>query len=262
MEINEDLKKRKPSQLFNFEPDCEEPVKKQKLADMPKHMISDFTMTLAAPRRSGKTHFIIMLLGLIINSYDKIFIFSPSLDFSADFQEFADNPKVELVTDPDENLIKGIFKNCAEAQRQAVNNERQQKRKLRGYKVLTVFDDMIDSGLFHFGGLLDKFAERGRHIKLTLVASAQRISAISRSIRLNSDYFIIFSPYSISELEQFIEQFVSKSFRKEIRLKIAEIFETPYNFLIVDNTEKNPRKKLKVSNADSFMKGILTPLLE
>jgi hypothetical protein len=122
-------------------------------------------------------------------------------------------------------------------------------------RTLLILDDCIDSGVMNFRGTVDRFAERGRHINISTIISSQRISAVSRSIRLNSDYFIIFSPYSISEMEQYLEQFVPRDRRKETRIHLLEVFETPYQFILLDNAEKNPSKKLKVSNADWFVKG-------
>jgi hypothetical protein len=121
-------------------------------------------------------------------------------------------------------------------------------------ETLVILDDCIDSNLFSFRGTVDKIAERGRHINLSGVVSSQRISAISRSIRINSDIFLIFCPYQARELEQFVEQFVFRDQRKAIYETMREIFDVPYRFLFVDNLEKNMRKKLKTSIAQDFIK--------
>jgi hypothetical protein len=121
--------------------------------------------------------------------------------------------------------------------------------------MLLILDDCIDSGVMNFRGSVDKIAERGRHINMSAIICSQRISAISRSVRLNSDYFIIFNPHSIGELEQYIEQFVSRTNRKALRESIQDIFAVPFTFLLLDNTEKNPKKKLKISSAQDFVRG-------
>ncbi len=93
-----------------------------------------------------------------------------------------------------------------------------------------------------------------------MIVSSQRLSAISRSIRLNSDYFVTFSPYSVSELEQFLTQFCSKANWQELRLKIAEIYTKPFEFILLDNSEKDVTKKLSHTNADDFIKGKRTTI--
>jgi predicted NodU family carbamoyl transferase len=98
-------------------------------------------------------------------------------------------------------------------------------------------------------------------MNLSVIVSAQRISAISRGIRTNSDYFVIFNPFSIGELEQFIEQFVAKSQRKEFMQLVMNVFETKHQFIMVDNTEP-ARHKLKTSKAQDFIKGNVTPLIK
>lgn len=133
---------------------------------------------------------------------------------------------------------------------------KEDEEELECPNTLLVLDDCVDSGVIQFKGAVDKIAERGRHIRLSTIISSQRLSAISRSVRLNSDYFIMFSPYSVSELEQFLEQFVSKKDVKELRVKISAVFEKPFWFIVLDNAEKDVTKKLKKSNANKFLKEI------
>jgi hypothetical protein len=188
-----------------------------------------------------------------------VIIICPTIDYNNDYEKFAKNNSVTLISSPTEENINKIFDDCCAAQLKVKEHEREKKRKMICPKILVWFDDIIDSGLFGFRGVVDKYAERGRHVNISFGGSSQRISAVSRSIRLNSDYFIIFAPYSISELEQFIEQFVSKDKKKEAWKRASEIFEDEYQFIILDNTEKQPKKKLKVSNAEDFIKGIKKP---
>jgi hypothetical protein len=213
-------------------------------------------MTIAAPRKSGKSFFISKLLSSPLEStYDKIIILCPSIDFNQDYDRFRKNDKFKLLSEPNRDVIDGTFERLSE-----LKNEEIEKKRLgiklteRAPRVLIIFDDCIDSGLFNFRGGVDKIAERGRHVNLSCIISSQRISAVSRSIRINSDMFIIFVPYAAREMEQFIEQFVFKDFRKTMVTKLLEVFSKPYQFILLDNQEKNILSKLKTSNADDFMK--------
>lgn len=223
-------------------------------------MLTDhFVMALSAPRKSGKSYFIgKMLREGLFDHFDHIIVMCPTLDYNNDYQEFRRRDNITFIADVRKRDIDILF----EKQSSAMKKVRRQERgetvsdvKLYCPNTLLILDDCVDSGVFNFKGSVDKIAERGRHINLSTILSSQRQSAISRSVRINSDYFITFSPYSVSELEQFLEQFVSKSNKKEIRLRISEIYQVPYQFIVLDNSEKDVTKKLKTSNADRFIKG-------
>lgn len=218
-----------------------------------------FVMALAAPRKSGKSYFVgAMLRSGMMDHFDHIIILCPTLQYNDDYQEFEEDVKrYTLISDVNGQLIEDLFTRQATCMRKVKARERRSKHlpKLYCPSTLLILDDCIDSGVLDFRGTVDKIAERGRHINMSAIMCSQRISAISRSVRLNSDYFIIFSPYSVQELEQFIEQFISKEHRKPLREKLGDIFETPHQFIVLDNSEKNIRKKLKTSNAQDFIEG-------
>lgn len=222
---------------------------------------SDFVCTIAAPRKSGKSYLIKTLLqNGLMNQFEHVVIMCPTLQYNDDYLEFKSNEKVTMISDIQASDIKNLFNDQASCMKKVRDRERYEKNlpKLYCPRTLLILDDCIDSGVLSFRGIVDKIAERGRHINLSCIISSQRISAVSRSIRLNSDYFIIFSPYSVSEMEQYLEQFVSKDERKQIRETLLRVFDTPYQFIVLDNTEKVPHQKLKRSNADDYIRDKFT----
>jgi hypothetical protein len=230
-----------------------------------------FVLTLSAPRKSGKTFFINTLLKSDrAKAFDHIFILCPSSDLNTDYDEISQDPRVQVMANVSPKILDHIFETQAECMRKVKKNEARRKAKqgdelvpipeLRCPHTLVILDDCIDSGLLDFRGVADKYAERGRHAKLSSIFSGQRQSAFSRSIRLNADYFLIFSPFSIGELEKFIEEFVSRSLRGALRDELLNIFAVPHQFLLLDNSERDPRKKLKVSTADAFFNNKFTVL--
>lgn len=222
-------------------------------------------MVISAPRKSGKSYLIKTMLNHgLKNSFDHIIIICPSLDFNSDYDDFRKYDHFFFKAKVQQNYIDDLFRDMAEAQKEVMRKQRQGNKKssynedeVRMPSMLIIFDDCIDSGVFNFRGGVDKIAERGRHINLSCIISSQRISAISRSIRINSDYFLIFVPYAAREMEQFVEQFVFKDHRKNMVTKLLDIFSTPYEFLLLDNLEKNILNKLKHSNADNFVKNVI-----
>lgn len=223
----------------------------------------NFCITLSAPRKSGKSYLVgKMLKSGLADRFDHIFILSPTLEFNDDYLEFENNQKFRLISNVDSKTVDEIFEAQAKCMRKVKANNRKRKRQeyetnitLKCPQSLVILDDCLDSGVLDFRGAVDKLAERGRHIKLSGIIIGQRMSGVSRSVRINSDLFIIFNPYSISELEQYLEQFVSRSQRKDLRRRIIDIFHEPYTFLILDNNEKDHSKKMKISNADDFIRG-------
>ena len=222
-----------------------------------------FVMSIAAPRKSGKSFFITsMMRAGLFDHFDYIIIMCPTLNFNDDYQEFVDRKNVTPIADVSRREIDLLFEKQSKVMRKIKEQERnpsmnQSQVKLYCPNTLLILDDCVDSGVFSFKGSVDRIAERGRHINMSAIISSQRQSAISRSVRLNSDYFITFSPYSVSELEQFLEQFVSKSYRLAIRQKISEIYKIPYQFIVLDNSEKDVTRKLKTSNSELFIKGVM-----
>lgn len=204
------------------------------------------------PRRSGKSSLMKKVLrSKMIDIYDNIYILSPSLDCNGDYDEFAEEKTITLISEPTPDHINAIFS--------------QQKRLKQAQRTnpdggicpstLVILDDIIDSHLVQNFGVVDKLAERGRHIDIGVFILVQKLSAASRSIRLNADLMFMFAPFSISETEQFLEQFVSRANKKAMYALLEDLFQYPYIFLIIDNHEPNPCLKLKYSDRDHFLEG-------
>jgi len=190
-----------------------------------------------------------MLKHSLIDTYDNVFIFSPSADCNGDYDEFVDEKNVHVYSDPTPEFVTHIFN-------EQVKLKRAQRSQNFGSvcpSTLIILDDIIDSHLVQNFGVVDKIAERGRHVDIGVFVLVQKMSAASRSLRINADYMFMFAPFSISETEQFLEQFVSRSHKKQMHALLQEVFSYPYIFLILDNTESNPALKLKYTDADHFL---------
>ena len=237
--------------------------------NMPFGLVDNFVMSICAPRKSGKSYLIgEMLSNGLIDAFDNVVIMSPTIKFGDDYERFESNEKVTLISCFDADDINTLFEDherCMTEVREIAKEIKSKKRKreeaITCPRTLLILDDCIDSGVMSFHGVVDKIAERGRHVEISLIASSQRQSAISRSVRLNSDYFLIFSPYSVGEMEKFLEEFVSKSFRSDLRDKALKIFEQEYQFIVLDNSEKDISKKMKFSNAHDFINNKLNSVL-
>jgi hypothetical protein len=222
-----------------------------------------FVMTISAPRGSGKSFLVKELLskGKLAQKFKYIVVMNPSIELNDDYKEYLNNPKFTLLSDFNGETIDDLFQVQVKCMKKVRQRERTETHlpRLKCPRTLLILDDAIDSGVMNFRGAVDKIAERGRHINMSMILCSQRISAISRSIRLNSDYFIIFSPHSIGETEQYLEQFVSRQDRKKVRDMMKTIFDQDYAFIVLDNKQKMT-EKLRWSIAQDFVRGKTKPI--
>lgn len=219
-------------------------------------LVDHFVMTIAAPRRSGKSYLIKHMLKIIIDDFDFVKILCPSLDFNDDYDEFKERKHVELLSHPDRFFIENLIQ-----QHETCSAQVKGRDDIECPRTLVIFDDCVDSNILSFKGIVDRIAERGRHINISAIISSQRLTAISRSVRLNSDYFIIFAPAAVAELEKFLEEFIFRCQRRELMDLLHNIFEVQYTFLICDATEKRWDAKLKHSNTEDYIQGIEYPIV-
>lgn len=200
--------------------------------------LNGFFMSLIGARRSGKSTLMKELLRKDLKNRfreEDVFIFCPSIDLNDDFAELNKAHKYPV---PDQAIIYAILE--------------EQEHNIKTYgkdrtpEILIIFDDCADNKIIQFGGAIDKLAVRGRHYKICVIVSSQRMSALSRTARLNSDYFLVFSPYNLSETEQMLEQYVLKQDRKKYMKAFQEYWDEPFVFVLVDNSERSQKKKLKL----------------
>lgn len=217
-------------------------------------------MSISAPRRSGKSYLTGKLIRKEYDYHEFIYIVSPSLRFNSDYDEFKEPQfsKVKFISDPTKTSIEQmVVESSSVREAVRIHNGRRSPDDEVWYtpRILLVLDDCIDSEVLRFRGVCDRIAERGRHVSMSVIIISQRLSAISRSIRINSDYFIIFAPFSIGELEKFMEEFLPRRTRTETVPLLMKVFATPYHFVLLDNVEKVWYRKLKTSTAEDIVEG-------
>jgi len=222
-------------------------------------LVENFVITMVAPRRKGKSYLIKhMLKNGLMDDFDRIKIFARSSDSNSDYDEFRDEKDVEIYADFTQQDIEDIFleqEKCTKSVKRSLDSS-----EWECPRTLLILDDVIDSGILNFKGIVDRVAERGRHIGLSLILTSQRLRAVSPSIRMNSDYFIIFATSMIAELEKFLEEYVFRVERPILISKLRQLFDIPRAFLLVDCTAQDTNSRLLYSKADMYVKGIMKPL--
>ena len=239
-----------------------------------------FMLAMCGPRKSGKSQLCASMLKKgLLKKFDYVVVMCPTLDYNDDYQWMADKngvdeaaweakhgtnagfePKFTLINDVGDETVAELITKQSECMKEVKKRERLGFNDLKCPSTLLILDDCVDSGVINFRGSIDKVAERGRHFFMSVIICAQRITAVSASIRRNADYLFLFAPWNIHEMERFLEEFVSAGKKNNMREFAGKIYETPHNFIMIDNIEKNPKKRIKTSTCDDFIKGKTHPM--
>jgi hypothetical protein len=213
-------------------------------------MASNFVWTIIAPRRSGKSFLIELCLESgMADLFDQIYILNPSMRFNQQYRGLNKFEHVHLIMEPDIAFVENLIHET-----ERVKAETNGSLDFDSPKILLILDDLIDSGLFRFQGIIDRVAERGRHIGMSMICSSQRFTALSKSVRINSDYFTIFAPAAVVEMEKFTEQYVPREYVRPLRRRLVEVFNiNKYNFIFLDATSTRWEEKLVYTEAHEFI---------
>ncbi len=160
-----------------------------------------FLLLIIARRKSGKTHLIIELLTnpkYLAKKFDKIIIISPTLEFdttwinsSIDF----DASNIDVYDVFDQELLSSIIN----SQTQHLINYGKENTD----EILLILDDCISeqSTKMRSGNGLTKISNNGRHLNISIILTAQRVTGIIPDIRSQFDSMIVFHTDSKRELE-------------------------------------------------------------
>lgn len=184
----------------------------------------NFLMLLIAKRRSGKTEKITNIVaGNYLDKYDEIYLFYPHDDIHQYkklnlkpeniFKSFTVD-KVNLILDYQDKILQ----------------------QFPNYRILMILDDVISGESFKSNDNthpLNKISICGRHKNISIIMSSQIYTGLSRCIRTNADYIILFRSYG-KELDLIIDEFRTGS-KKEFTDKYIYATQENYACLAIDN---------------------------
>lgn len=231
-----------------------------------------FVITLAAPRRSGKTYFVAELIKKkFVKEFDHIIVMSQSAHSeSYDSLRWLDKVSIsscvsrekiaQLINDQEQCMMLIAQQRIAKMKHKSPIEPDNVNRDIEHLPkefvcphTLLFLDDVIDSGVIAWGGEPDIIAARGRHFNMSVIVSSQKITSISPTIRMNSDYFIIFNPFAVREIEKFLEEFICTDMKTVFRKKLRDMFREKYNAIILDNNETEWGKRFKVGKIQNVI---------
>ncbi|OLP95272.1 putative DNA (cytosine-5)-methyltransferase, partial [Symbiodinium microadriaticum] len=156
---------------------------------------------LCAPSASGKT---VLLVSMILEQYrgcfERIFVFSPSVEVDSAWQPVKDYIRDELGVNTDREQC--WWEDWDEAAlRKIISDQKRitQKSKELGlkklYSVMIVLDDHADNPAVHRktgDGVLDTLFIRGRHFCINTWVSTQKLRLMSSAVRVNVMFYCVF----------------------------------------------------------------------
>lgn len=196
---------------------------------------------ISGSTRSGKTYRTKELLQQQLGSQaDYIVVFCPTADVSGDWGETGNRDpekgKVYIVFEDIDDFLPAL-KEIVKQQHDLVRTHGAKMKKKVLPQILVIMDDCLGLSLLKLGGFVDKLSTRSRHINLSLFILVQKITAVPRTMRLNSEYLILFSASNFSELERFLQEYMPKRMQKEFASHLEQIFNEPYRFVVCNNFE-------------------------
>jgi hypothetical protein len=108
------------------------------------------------------------------------------------------------------------------------------KHEHKGNSILVIDDFSEELKSLETIRLLRKIINKHRHLHLSVVISSLTMKSIPKVIRGLVDYYIVFKPKGLTELEGFTDEVFGLSRREMLRV-MDFIFDAPHNFLMYDN---------------------------
>jgi len=200
-------------------------------------LVDNFMLSIVGPRNRGKSFLVKQMITYFLknNKFKEkhIIIINPSIEINDDYMFLTQAIKI---SETKKQYILDILN-------EQIDNIKMYGKK-KTPKILLILDDCANSHLFRNGGIIETISMRGRHANISCIITSQTLHSITKKVRLNSDYIILFSPYVVRELEGFIEEFCVKDDRKKIIKRFLDIFDTKYNYVVINNNEHCYKKKI------------------
>ena len=209
-----------------------------------------FRTILLAPSGSGKTVLISnMILNLYRDVFERIYIFSPSIDVDSTWQpvkKYQEN-NMHVIENEKEKLYFNHYdpddlENIIETQHKVTKLIKKEGRK-KLFSILIVVDDHADDPSFtRQSKLLHSLFTRGRHNSISTIVSTQKFAAIHPIIRVNASALIVYRLRNAKELQAFIEEVSGLITKKELYDIYKMVTDEEYSFLYINLTARTVKE--------------------
>ena len=201
---------------------------------------------ILGPSGSGKTVLLqSMILDLYRDCFDRIYIFSPSIDVDHTWKpvkEYIDKHMKVQHTDKEpiyfDHYDPEALANILDIQHKITMHMKSQGRT-KMFQILVIVDDFADDPSFtRQSKILHGLYTRGRHNFISTITATQKFASIHPIIRVNATSLFIYRLRNYKDLEAFIEE-VSAVQDKKTLLEMYNIAtQEPYSFLYINLVAK------------------------
>lgn len=186
-----------------------------------------------------------MILNIYKDCFDRIYIFSPSIDVDKTWVPVKDYIEKSLKIDPKKEAIyfdhydHDALENITTTQHKIAEHMKQQNYT-KIFQILIVIDDFADDPTFsRHSKLLHALFTRGRHSMISTIVSTQKYRAISNIIRVNATNLYIFRLRNYQDLEAWIDEVSAIADKKTLLQLYNMATSVPFSFLFIKLNSKD-----------------------
>ena len=199
---------------------------------------------VTGPSGSGKTQLVVdMLTRIYAGCFERVFVFSPSVDLDSAWQPVKDYvhkvlgvPETEkcFFDTWDEEALDEIIR----TQKAVVAHQKKEKTGKQIFGICIVCDDWADSPQVmasrQGGNALNTLLVRGRHMMISSFILTQKLRLAGSILRVNAQALIVFRLRNRLELDAIIEE-LSAVYDKKTLLEMYQLATAePYSFWFVN----------------------------
>lgn len=248
IDMQKDTKKKKKKKVKStkVEPVIKIPDDYQP-APHPNLLKTPFSLLLVSKKGSGKTTTIHNLLVWYKNYFDKIFIFSPTINMDLKWGKLIDKlhiPPEHLFTSASERKVGGLMNSIKDY------NGRQEKNKDK-LKVLFVFDDIVESlPKSKKISFINKLAMNHRHYNISHMIVSQGFKKLDPVVRSNTTGMILYNTDNTAERMKIVEELAGNLGRMQFEKLWLDCVREKYGFLFINYDNRKVYKNFEKEIAD------------
>jgi len=200
-----------------------------------------FIITVTGPKGSGKTTWLrTFVADYMLDLFPRIIVMSPTIELNEDFEFLKHQDKSEYFFEGDPENFENILQQAIDLQFEEVTTRHSKN-------LLVILDDCATEDICRDRSVLDAFAIRHRHYKISFIIVGHKFQGtcgLPRSLRSQINRNIIFNPASMSEPEILLKEALLSDHVKEAKKKALEVFSTKYNYIVFTPSEVYNRRLL------------------
>ena len=196
-----------------------------------------------AKRNSGKSQLLRYLLLKSKHLFKKIFVICPTESVNKFYSDII--PKENIFDQYSEEWTEALIKKMTQ-----INAGKSEKESSH---ILLILDDCCSDTNFHQSKSLKKLATRGRHIKISVMITAQYLFSVPPIFRNNCDTLLV-GQMNTQGVQLLMTEFMMGDIERKDFLDLYHSNTSDYGFLVINNNSSSDN-----TNIDTLYGSIKTP---